>query len=279
MELTHKDIKAIKTLVYKYTGIILNDSKDIMIKNRVHKLIEKHSLPHDMKYILERVSSGELREIFINSFTTNKTDLFREVFHFNDLLDRVFTEHFKYENSINIYCCASSTGEEPYSIATTFLHYKELMNAPINATITATDIDTNVLAQAKEGVFQVNKYQNPFPNWFKPQLYFKRRETQETIPYFFIKAKDEVKKLLTFKQLNLFDQTYPFKESSLDVIFCRNVLIYFNTKDQGAIIHKLLKILKMGGTIYFGHSENPLEYSRYLEKKGHNIFVKVKDIL
>ncbi len=108
---------------------------------------------------------------FINSFTTNKTHFFREDFHFLDLKDRVLPEFAKQGKSISMYCSASSTGEEPYSMAMSVLEASEELKQRINASIIATDIDTNVLQYAANGVYRYSKSSKEFPDWIKPQKF------------------------------------------------------------------------------------------------------------
>jgi len=92
-----------------------------------------------------------------------------------------------------------------------------------------------------------------------------------------IKVKDDLKKMVSFSQMNLNDSSYPFNEHYFDVIFCRNVLIYFSVEDQNKILKKLFKHLKVGGTLYIGHSENPHDLVNYVKRVGQNIFIKTKD--
>ena len=111
-------------------------------------------------------SNPKIQQQFINSFTTNKTDFFREDFHFQDMIDRALPLLFKRNKPIKIYCCASSTGQEPYSIAMSVLYAKKLYGASTPVSIIATDIDTDVLQEAKEGIYtQIGlKWRNILPH-------------------------------------------------------------------------------------------------------------------
>ena len=93
-----------------------------------------------------------------------------------------------------------------------------------------------------------------------------------------LKVNDDLKQMITFAQMNLNDEVYPFNNHQFDVIFCRNVLIYFTVEDQNKILKKLFRHLKIGGTLYIGHSENPHDLINYVQRVGQNIFVKIKDI-
>lgn len=272
--------KRVKSILYSLTGITLAENKDIMIANRLHKLKRDTKYTGDIEELLNSIEKDGLHTMeFINSFTTNKTHFFREDFHFTDLKNRVLPEFANSGTTIKMYCSASSTGEEPYSMAMTVLEAQEEQGKRINATILATDIDTNVLQYAANGVYRYSKSSKEFPNWIKPQKYFKRRvkknlASEEVL----IKVKPELQNMCTFQLMNLNDTSYPHEKNYFDVIFCRNVLIYFSAEDQNKILKKLFSHLKMGGTLYLGHSENPQDLINYVERAGQNIFIKTKEI-
>ncbi|MBP9494581.1 MAG: protein-glutamate O-methyltransferase CheR [Erysipelatoclostridium sp.] len=270
----------VKKILYSLTGITLADNKDIMISNRIDKLKRNCKFSGDIMDLLKSVEQGNSVTEFINSFTTNKTHFFREDFHFLDLKNRVLPLLANSGGKIQMYCSASSTGEEPYSMAMTVLESKAELNKHIDASIIATDIDTNVLQYAADGIYRYSKSSKEFPDWIKPQKYFKKR-VQKNLSgeEVLIKVNDELKKMITFKVMNLNDSSYPFSKNQFDVIFCRNVLIYFSAEDQNDILKKLFKYLKVGGTLYLGHSENPQDLVHYVKRVGQNIFVKEKEII
>ena len=270
----------VKKILYSLTGITLADNKDIMISNRIDKLKRNCKFSGDIMDLLKSVEQGNSVTEFINSFTTNKTHFFREDFHFLDLKNRVLPLLSNSGGKIQMYCSASSTGEEPYSMAMTVLESKAELNKHIDASIIATDIDTNVLQYAADGIYRYSKSSKEFPDWIKPQKYFKKR-VQKNLSgeEVLIKVNDELKKMITFKVMNLNDSSYPFSKNQFDVIFCRNVLIYFSAEDQNDILKKLFKYLKVGGTLYLGHSENPQDLVHYVKRVGQNIFVKEKEII
>ena len=270
----------VKKILYSLTGITLADNKDIMISNRIDKLKRNCKFSGDIMDLLKSVEQGNNVTEFINSFTTNKTHFFREDFHFLDLKNRVLPLLANNGGRIQMYCSASSTGEEPYSMAMTVLEAKAELNKNIDTSIIATDIDTNVLQYAADGIYRYSKSSKEFPDWIKPQKYFKRR-VQKNLSgeEVLIKVNDELKRMITFKVMNLNDSSYPFSKNQFDVIFCRNVLIYFSAEDQNDILKKLFKYLKVGGTLYLGHSENPQDLVHYVKRVGQNIFVKEKEII
>lgn len=275
MENTKELHDKVKSILYSLTGITLTENKDIMINNRLDKLKRNTQHSGNIDELLTEISNGKYTTEFINTFTTNKTHFFREDFHFLDLKDRVLPKFVDSREEIQMYCSAASTGEEPYSMAMTV---KEV-NPSLKASIIATDIDTDVLQQAANGIYRFQKSSKEFPEWIKPQKYFKRRIQKNLVgDEVLIKVNDELKRMLTFGQMNLNDDTYPFQQHQFDVVFCRNVLIYFSVEDQNLILKKLFALLKVGGTLYIGHSENPHDLINYSKRVGQNIFVKIKDI-
>ncbi|MEA3553545.1 MAG: protein-glutamate O-methyltransferase CheR [Campylobacterota bacterium] len=265
----------VKSILYSLTGITLTENKDIMITNRLDKLKRNTKVNDSIEQLLERISNGEFTTEFINTFTTNKTHFFREDFHFQDLKDRVIPEFHNNNQEIKMYCSAASTGEEPYSMAITA---KEV-SSNIKASIIATDIDTEVLQNGANGIYRFQKSSKEFPDWIKPQKYFKKRVQKNLAgDEILIKANDDLKRMITFAQMNLNDEVYPFETHQFDVVFCRNVLIYFSVEDQNKILKKLFRVLKIGGTLYIGHSENPHDLINYVKRVGQNIFVKIKDL-
>lgn len=268
-----------RDLAYRHSGISLGDNKDIMISNRLDKL--KRSLnSDDIDAILSAIENGHHIETFVSTFTTNKTNFFRESFHFDDLKDRVVKEAIGSKQPLKIYCSAASTGEEPYSILMSVEQaMEEHGSIPGSYSLLATDIDLEVLKHASNGIYEWNKNSEDFPAWIRPSQYFKRRPHPTREGDYLIKVKDHLMRKVRFDQMNLMAPNYPFKPEEFDVVFCRNVLIYFNQDDQNAILKKLFRTLKTGGTLYLGHSESPLGLAPYVERCGQNIFVKTKEYL
>jgi chemotaxis protein methyltransferase CheR len=265
----------VKSILYSLTGITFSENKDIMINNRLDKLKRNTQYTGNIEDLLDEISDGKYITEFINTFTTNKTHFFREDFHFDDLKNRVLPDFVKNHAEINMYCSAASTGEEPYSMAMTV---KEV-EPSLRASIIATDIDTDVLQHAANGIYRFQKSSQEFPDWIRPQKYFKRRVEKNLVgDEVLIKVNDDLKKMITFAQMNLNDREYPFAKHQFDVVFCRNVLIYFSVTDQNTILKKLFALLKIGGTLYIGHSENPHDLINYTQRVGQNIFVKIKDL-
>lgn len=279
MQIEQKHLKSVRELVYKHTGISLGDKKDMMIKNRLNKLFQTFDGIKTFSQMEQKLSDETFLEVFINTFTTNKTQFFRENHHFEDMRNRALPQAVKKSSNLKIYCSASSTGEEPYSIALTCEHTKKELHMPhVNFQIDATDIDTNVLRFAKEGIYKFSAKENSFPQWLQLPNYFKRRRVEGADDEYLIKVKENLKRGINFSRMNLFNERYPFGFEEFDIIFCRNVLIYFDIADQEKILKRLFSHLKVGGTLYLGHSESPLNLSNSVASLGQNIFVKQKDL-
>ncbi len=164
-------------------------------------------------------------------------------------------------------------------MAITVLEAQSELGKTFNTSIPATEIYTNVLQYAANGVYRYSKSSKEFPNWIKPSKYFKRRVKKNLSgEEVLIKVKDKLKRMLSFQVKNLSDDNYPFSKNQFDIVFCRNILIYFSIEDKNKILKKLFSHLKIGGTLYLGHSENPQDLVNHVKRIGQNIFIKEKEI-
>ncbi len=270
-----KSMQQIKETLYNICGINIADSKQTMMQNRINALIKMPECRNIESFddLIRQVNiNPQIKQSFINSFTTNKTDLFRESYHYSDMLDRSLVPLLSKNAPIKIFCSASSSGEEPYSIATTCLYAKGIFQSSSSIRITATDIDTQMLELARNGEYVFDSRLNKIPDWVELEKYFDvSRNTNGTLN---LKAKSSIKSMVNFQQLNLFNKTYPFPNADFDIIFCRNVLIYFKQSDQEQILTRLHNLLKVGGTLYLGHSEDTLGLSQRFDRLGNKIFVR-----
>lgn len=271
-----RTLRQIQDTLYKICGIYLTDTRQTMIQNRINAL-QREPICGNIKTLEDLLplvkTNTQVRQLFINTFTTNKTDLFREAYHFNDMLNRTLIPLLRSNNMIKIFCSASSSGEEPYSIAATCLYAKTLYNSSSPIKIVATDIDTGMIELAKRGEYILDSRLNKIPDWVEINKYF---DILKKMPHgvLSLRAKSTLKGMITFQQLNLFNRSYPFGIGEFDMVFCRNVLIYFKPKDQESILAKLHNVLKSGGTLYLGHSEDVLGLNAYFERLGNKIFIK-----
>jgi chemotaxis protein methyltransferase CheR len=200
-------------------------------------------------------------EAFINALTTNMTSFFREPHHFPILAERL--AQLPKNRPASIWTCASSTGEEPYSIAMTAADAQK-NTAP--ACILATDIDTNVLATGRLGVYPIDQVQKLPPDVVK--RYF-LRGVGKNLGH--ARVREELRRQVTFKQLNLLDDTWPMR-SRFDIIFCRNVMIYFDKVTQHSILKKLAACLQPDGLLFVGHSESFHSASNLFTICGNTVY-------
>lgn len=247
--ISDKDFKRFATLVYDKTGISLQDGKKQLIQSRLNKVLRKREIPSYSAYydIVKNDASGEELIEFINLISTNVTHFFREEKHFEFLRTVWFPNFdFKHSNSVKVWCAASSSGEEPYSLSITL---KELLGDKYPYEIYASDISTKVLNMAKRGVYPINAVENMERSLLK--RYFMEGSGNAKG---YVKVKSNIQKHVSFHRVNLIE---PFKlPHSFDLIFCRNVMIYFDLPTKESIVNKFDNFMHKGAYLMIGHSES-----------------------
>ena len=272
-KLNDGDFNFICQFVYDSAGIVLNNSKREMVYRRLTRIIRERKLPSFTDYCeLLRKQPKQEKDYFINAITTNLTSFFREQHHFDYMnaseLPAIVKNSLKGGKRLRIWSSASSTGEEPYSIAMTLLEYFTREQLKLwDAKILATDIDSNVLATGKAGIYDERKIED-IPVKLK-EKYFHRGVGSNSSK---VKVDDRLQSLITFKQLNLLHE-WPMK-GPFDIIFCRNVIIYFDKATQLDLFERYYHMLAPGGLLILGHSENLGKYQQYFENVGRTIFRK-----
>ncbi|MBT3134368.1 chemotaxis protein CheR [Alteromonas sp. ALT199] len=250
----------VQSLLVKKAGIKLADSKEAMVYSRLSRRLRTLNLDNFNDYLDLIDSSASESEQFINALTTNLTSFFREPHHFT-ALGEYLTLH---SNVTRIWCAASSTGEEPYSIAMEVAEAYGSFKTPVK--IIATDIDSKVLAKARAGVYPLTSI-TKIPQHRQKQFFHKGKGANEGK----VKVVDELRNMVQFKQLNLTDSTWDIK-GPLDVIFCRNVMIYFDKPTQLNVLQKMAGMLKPTGLYMAGHSENFNMYTNVVRPVGKTIY-------
>lgn len=244
---TSADFNTIRELLYKSAGISLSQNKRDMVYSRLARRLRITGVGSFREYIgLLEDSGNQEFEAFINALTTNLTSFFREPHHFPILAQHLGS--IGRRRSIKIWSCAASTGEEPYSLAMTAVEHFNSFNPPV--TIFATDIDTNVLEKAEQGVYPIEHVQKLSPGQLK--RFFLKGDGKCAG---FVKVRPELQKLITFSRLNLLDEKWSLTER-FDAIFCRNVMIYFDIETQYNILKKFVPLLQPDGLLFAGHSES-----------------------
>jgi chemotaxis protein methyltransferase CheR len=265
---TEQHFKLLKDLVAKHTGIALSDAKRELIYGRLSRRLRQLGMNTFDQYcaLLQSGDDAELGN-FVNSVTTNLTAFFREIHHFNYLERTVLPALFqknKTSQRIRIWSAGCSTGEEPYSLAMVLAEV--LKSKPgWDVKILATDIDSNVIANAARGVYQSDRIsgidQRRREQWFQ-----RGGGGNDGL----VRVDPELQDLITFKQLNLM-QPWPMK-GPFDVIFCRNVVIYFDKPTQRVLFDRYAEMLVSDGHLFIGHSETLFKVSERFESLGQTIY-------
>ncbi|MDH5229116.1 MAG: protein-glutamate O-methyltransferase CheR [Gammaproteobacteria bacterium] len=266
-----KDFKLIREYVMEHTGISLSDAKKNMVYSRLSRRLRQLNIDKFSDYlkIVQSDNSDELGN-FINAITTNLTSFFREPHHFDYLAKTIIPELLQANartHRIRIWSAGCSTGEEPYSIAVTLREaIPNFQNWDVK--ILATDLDTNVVAHAKAGVYDVERLKGMSEN---RRRWFKRGKGEHEGS---AKASSELQSMITFKQLNLMN-AWPMK-GPFDVIFCRNVVIYFDKDTQRQLFARYAELLRSDGHIFLGHSESLFKVSDRFRLIGNTMYQRTK---
>ena len=269
-DFTDKDFKRVQKIVYDFAGIDLNDSKNNLVYNRLAKRIRFLGQTNFNEYLNYVEKQGESEFIhLINSITTNLTFFFRENHHFEYLEDTVIPELLKKNattKKIRFWSAGCSTGEEPYSLA---IVLKENVPSGWDAKVIATDLDSNVVNTGLTGVYKIDRLKGISDE--RKNRWFRKGEGSKAG---LVKIKPELQDMIEFGQLNLMND-WPFKET-FDVIFCRNVVIYFDKPTQGKLFNRYADLLPLGGHLFVGHSESLYKVCDRFELLGQTIYKKIK---
>ena len=262
---TRQDFERVRRLIRGIAGIALAEGKQEMVYSRLARRLRVTGASSFESYLdtLEQSSGGGEWQAFMNALTTNLTSFFREAHHFP-----VLAAHARAHASLSVWCSASSTGEEPYSIAITLCEAYGSLTPPVK--IIATDIDTEVLSVAAAGVYQEER----ISNLSKDQLrrYFLRGKGGQEGR---VRVRDELRALIDFRPLNLLARDWGM-QSPFDAIFCRNVMIYFDKPTQRQVLSRFVPLMKPDGLLFAGHSENFLYACDALRLKGKTVYELLK---
>ena len=267
------EFQAFRELIYAESGISLNSTKKDLVSSRLAKRLRHFgfgSFAEYYQYLIEDDTTGAERQIMINCLTTNKTDFFRESHHFDFLRNSVlptFCARAKQgeRRKIRIWSAGCSTGEEPYTIAITL---KENLDRAFgwDVRILASDIDTECLNKATAGIYPSERLElvptNLRNKYFTPT-------TDD--PTGLLSASNELRQLITFRRVNLIEETWPIR-AQFDVIFCRNVIIYFDRETQKRLMERFASMLSPNGFLFLGHSESMQGLTDCFEPIGGSIY-------
>lgn len=263
---TNADFDQVQKLIYQRAGISLHDGKHAMVYSRLSRRLRDTGHDSFRGYLswLESNDGPEWQE-FVNALTTNLTSFFREHHHF-----QVLTEFLKTRSNagdLKLWCSAASTGEEPYSIAMTVA---EAVGANARYTIQASDIDSKVLATAAQGVYRMEGLKGVSPEQMRK--YFLRGKAGNAG---LARVKPELRRAVDFLIVNLIKDDWPFREP-FDVVFCRNVMIYFDAQTQRKVLEKIHKVMKPGGMLFVGHAENFGDSKDLFLLKGKTVYERLR---
>lgn len=259
---TDENFTQVRQLMFKFSGVNISEAKRNMVYSRLSKRLRDLSLQDFSHYLKQVKQSSREQAHFVNALTTNLTAFFREQHHFS-AVEQYLQKH---NRSINIWSAGCSSGEEPYSLAITAIKARNSFSPKVR--ILASDINSEVLRFAKKGVYNLEDV-DKLPSTIKQSFFFKGKKKQigkaKIIP--------DVKGIVAFKNINLFSAEWQLP-GMFDIIFCRNVLIYFKPKEKERIIRQMLTHLKTGGLLVVGHSENYSHLTQELISVGQTIYQK-----
>lgn len=258
---TQDDFVMAQKLIHRHAGIRLHDGKQAMVYSRLSRRLREtgHRSFRDYLRTLHDGDGGELQE-FINALTTNLTAFFREAHHFDTLRAHLAQAP---EHGWRIWCSAASTGEEPYSIAITAA---EALGRQADFSVQATDIDSRVLQQARQGIYAADKVRDVAPE--RLRRFFERGRGSNAGR---VRVAPALGRHVEFLPLNLIAPHWPLG-GPFDVIFCRNVMIYFDAATQLAVLQRMHALLRPGGLLFLGHAENIGEARSLFRLRGKTAY-------
>ncbi len=269
-EFTSADFEAVRQTLYEHAGISLNDGKSDLVYGRLARrlrALRMRSFAGYLGYINSASGEGEMVH-FINALTTNLTAFFREPHHFEFLSEKALPEAMERhmnDRRVRLWSAGCSTGEEPFSIAMT-LFDSPLCRESWDTKLLATDLDSNVVETARQGTYAAQRIagisRQRAGRWFRQ------------LPAGDVQVDSTLQSVITFKQLNLMNE-WPMR-GPFDIIFCRNVVIYFDKSTQKRLFDRYADILVDGGYLFLGHSETMHNLSDRFELVGNTIYRKIR---
>jgi chemotaxis protein methyltransferase CheR len=256
------DFARVRKMIYARAGISLGEHKREMVYSRLARRLRALSVQDFSSYLdaLEGENGSPEWEHFTNALTTNLTSFFREAHHFPILADLVR----KKQGPVSVWCCAASTGEEPYSIAITVA--EALSGKTSGCEVLATDIDTNCLNRARTGMYPFERV-SKLPEAQLKKYFLRGKGSNEGQ----VKVRPVLQDMVSFETLNLLADKWAI-QGSFDAIFCRNVMIYFDKPTQAKILQRFVPLLKPGGLLFAGHSENFTYISKNFRLRGQTVY-------
>lgn len=272
-QMSAADFNRLATFINGYSGIRMPPTKRVMVEGRLRKRLRSHGFQDFEAYCRYLFDNGGLEDeapYIIDAVTTNKTEFFREREHFHFLVDRALPSLTTGRNlpTLKLWSAACSIGAEPYSLAMIMADYVR-GRGDLRYSILATDLCMEVLQKAVAAIYPED-VAGPIPIEMRRRYLLRRRDGAASQ----VRIAPEIRRTVRFARLNLMDEAYSV-EGLYDVIFCRNVLIYFDRADQEAVLRRLAARLVPGGYLFLGHSETITNMSLPLQPAGPTVFTKV----
>ncbi len=272
-KLSNEDFDRLSNFIYSEYGIKMPPIKKVMLQSRLQKRLRDLNIVSFKDYVDFVFSKeGQDNEVIhmIDVVSTNKTDFFREPIHFDFLTNEGLPEMLQNQNHTltKIWSAGCSSGEEPYTISIVMQEFKE-KNPGFDFSIFATDISSRILRSAVEAIYKENRVEN-LPLSIKRKYFLKSKDRDNPT----VRVIPELRKKISFQRLNFMDNSYNVPDQ-YDIVFCRNVLIYFDRETQEKVISKLCSKLKVGGFFFLGHSESITNMQLPLKQIKPTIFRRI----
>ncbi len=251
-EITNQEFDMLRAYIKDNFGISLSDEKKSLIYSRLRTILQEKNIPNFTEYykFLTNDKSGDAVVNFIDRITTNHTYFMRETDHFDYFKEFVLPyleTTYKSTRDIRLWCAGCSSGEEPYTLQMILQDYFKQKPEKWDLQILATDISSTVLNKCVNGIYHRDSVKTLPQNWINDYFDKKNNDNYE--------VKASIKKNVIFRKLNLMDRQFPFKKP-FQVIFCRNVMIYFDAETRNELVDKFYNITLSGGYLFIGHSES-----------------------
>lgn len=266
-DFTDRDFQQIRSLIYDHAGISLSPVKVDMVYSRIARRLRATGLTAFEDYLDYLHDNEEEWQHFTNSLTTNLTSFFREAHHFPVLAEHALASRRQGRNPVRLWSSACSTGEEPYSMAMALIDAFDSWTPPVK--ILATDLDTNVVRHAAEGIYSLERVRK-LPERDLKRFFLRGKGEQSGM----VRIRPEVRALVTFNALNLLSEDWPIR-GLFDAIFCRNVLIYFDKRTQYTLLSRLHPLLRADGLLMVGHSESLTHVAEFFRLQGKTVYTRV----
>jgi chemotaxis protein methyltransferase CheR len=253
LPLTDNEFRSITRLIYENFGICLSEEKRGLVIGRLQSTLHRRQIRSFSEYLhlIQEDRTGALLSELVNQISTNHTAFFRESSHFQYLQQKVLpevTERLQQERrrDLRIWCAACSSGEEAFTIQMSMMKAMGMRYSMFDAGLLATDISAKVLSQAAQGIYSSERVQDVPGDYLQSFFRLKADGNYQVV--------ERVRNEILFRRFNLMNQVFPFKP--FQIIFCRNVMIYFDARTRLSLLQRLYNCLEPGGYLFLGHSES-----------------------